>query len=68
MKKILTAVLILSAASLAFAADAATNPDKPKGDDKDCCCKDAKVCPAAKDTKAAGSKKDAKDAAPADKK
>ena len=73
MKKILTALLVLSAASFAFATTD-TSSDKTKCNDKcdqctkACCSKDSKACADAKDSKAADPKKDAKQADPADKK
>ncbi len=73
MKKILTALLALSAASFAFAATD-TSSDKAKCDDKcdqctkACCSKDGKACADAKESKPADAKKGTKPADPADKK
>lgn len=69
MKKILFAVLSLTAASLAFAHDDASK-DKAKCDancTKECCSKD-KACTDAKGCKDAEAKKDSKGAATTEKK
>lgn len=63
MKKILIALLSLSAASFAFAGGDACKDKSAKCDDKcakECCSKDGKACADAKDSKASEAKKDAK--------
>ena len=63
MKKILIALLSLSAASFAFAGGEACNDKSAKCDDKctkECCSKDAKACTHANDAKATDAKKDTK--------
>ncbi|MDB6128568.1 MAG: hypothetical protein JWM35_2464 [Verrucomicrobia bacterium] len=69
MKKILIALLSLSAATFAFAGGEACK-DKTKGDEKcskECCDKDGK-CTDAKDSKASDAKKDVKADTAAEKK
>lgn len=71
MKKILFALLSLSAASLAFAGGEACKDSAAKCDDKctkECCSKDNKAAADAKDSQATEAKKDVKPADAAEKK